>query len=380
MERREDRNMKAFALSLAIALAFLTFFDWGLAGWMRRGAMLALCASLAWCGLQRRSDAPTSLLYWTLWGVLIVGVVAPLFSSGASPAAALVLAAKRGALWPQALVALLCSRAFAAEAALDFATSWDHPLFASSTLRLQSLGGALSLGAFFGICGALLLGDIHLDASDRAVATIAAALVGATPIHVAILSLFFFLMGIAAESMWMCVKDRAALARIRTALAARASSGDSASLAQCAEALSADARHYGQSATVQVLRGEFDPRAGRSADAYLHFRNATRRFARNLLPVLPLLGFLGTVVGLAISMSELQKGIDAGGAGAANISGALMGLAIKFETTILGLLANIVGLVLLNLCEKCESDLLAECGWFADSVLAHREGRDAATS
>ena len=82
---------------------------------------------------------------------------------------------------------------------------------------------------------------------------------------------------------------------------------------------------------------------------------------RGLLPVLPLLGFLGTVIGLARAMAELPAALGNGTGAAVDLSGTLSGLAIKFETTLLGLLASMIAAVLLNLLEKRETEMASQC-------------------
>ena len=85
---------------------------------------------------------------------------------------------------------------------------------------------------------------------------------------------------------------------------------------------------------------------------------------------LPLLGFLGTVIGLATSIAELPASLsDAPGRGF-DISGSLAGLAIKFETTLLGLLASMTAALALNLLEKRETELSAECLRSVEAALA----------
>jgi biopolymer transport protein ExbB/TolQ len=91
------------------------------------------------------------------------------------------------------------------------------------------------------------------------------------------------------------------------------------------------------------------------------FHQASRQFVRTLLPFLPLLGFLGTVIGLATAMGELPRGAGEQAARSFDVSASLAGLAIKFETTLLGLIASMIASFSLNMLEKRESELAAEC-------------------
>ena len=91
------------------------------------------------------------------------------------------------------------------------------------------------------------------------------------------------------------------------------------------------------------------------------FQAASRQFVRALLPFLPLLGFLGTVIGLATAISELPRGLTEGADHAFDISASLAGLAVKFETTLLGLMASMISSLALNFLEKREAELAAAC-------------------
>jgi biopolymer transport protein ExbB/TolQ len=82
---------------------------------------------------------------------------------------------------------------------------------------------------------------------------------------------------------------------------------------------------------------------------------------RSLLPLLPLLGFLGTVIGLATAIGELPRGLTDGTGQGFDISASLAGLAVKFETTLLGLMASMISSLALNYLEKREAELAAEC-------------------
>jgi biopolymer transport protein ExbB/TolQ len=367
---REDRNLKTFVASLAIAFSFYLLFSWNDHAWPFRVAAGLLVASLAWQGWRGETSETWRSLYWTLIAALCLGVIAP-FLAGESPAAALRTALNRAAIWPQALVALFTARALAAENTRHLASMRARPLAAAQRLRGQSYPGAIALGAFLCICVGLSAQHESLFGASRATAILFTAAAGSTPIHTAILVLFFFLIAVEADALWSCAKDHFSLARLRQKLA-RCGIGSATTLAsQYAQIIADDAERYGYSAAVELLRDS----TRTELPALLVFRAASRRFARNLLPLLPLLGFLGTVVGLAISLADLQAGLTPGGG--ANISGSLAGLAIKFETTILGLLANIVGLLLLNLCDKCEADLVAQCDVVADAIAPQDGGGDA---
>lgn len=82
---------------------------------------------------------------------------------------------------------------------------------------------------------------------------------------------------------------------------------------------------------------------------------------RALLAFIPLLGFLGTVIGLTAAVGGLPNELNAPGTGDLNIGASLLGLAVKFETTLLGLAGALVASLLLALLEKREGEIAAEC-------------------
>src|SRR5262249_38908403 len=106
------------------------------------------------------------------------------------------------------------------------------------------------------------------------------------------------------------------------------------------------------------------------------FHQASRRFVKGLVTLLPLLGFLGTVIGLSIALAELPRGVG-GGRGAFDIGGSLAGLAIKFETTLLGLLGGMIASLAIAVLEKAETELAADCELIV-AALQGTEPRDAA--
>ena len=75
---------------------------------------------------------------------------------------------------------------------------------------------------------------------------------------------------------------------------------------------------------------------------------------RYLAWVLPTIGFIGTVVGIAGAMGEL----DAGGAGGANLSAVTGNLSVAFNTTIIALCFSAVLVMLLQRTQRREEETL----------------------
>ena len=73
------------------------------------------------------------------------------------------------------------------------------------------------------------------------------------------------------------------------------------------------------------------------------------------------MGFLGTVIGLTAAVGGLPGELQAPGNGSLDIGASLLGLAVKFETTLLGLAGALVASLLLALLEKREGEISAEC-------------------
>ncbi len=122
---------------------------------------------------------------------------------------------------------------------------------------------------------------------------------------------------------------------------------------------------------VEIAENDSGGKARLAAISFENFHQASRRFVRALLPFLPLLGFLGTVIGLATAIAGLPHGSE-GSPHGFDVSASLAGLAIKFETTFLGLVASIVASFLLNILEKHEAELAAACMLTVEAAVTDR--------
>ena len=158
------------------------------------------------------------------------------------------------------------------------------------------------------------------------------------------------------------IRDRVALGAFRRAVRGRTAmtSDDLRKL------IGHDLARWSHTRAIKSIREALDraraPQAEQSAlpAAMAAFHNASRRFVRGLVTLLPLLGFLGTVIGLSIALAELPRGVGAG-RGAFDIGGSLAGLAIKFETTLLGLMGGMIASSRSQCLRKVESELAADC-------------------
>lgn len=203
-------------------------------------------------------------------------------------------------------------------------------------------------------------------------AILAGALAGETAIHRAIVFAFFVIVAYLAEAWLHHRDDRAVLTAFRAGLARQPSATAPPRLDALLAGPFAALAH---TRTVRCLTEAAWPTSGQAGgslggQAYDGFHDASRRFVRGLLPFLPLLGFFGTVVGLTTAMAALPTG---GEGGRIDLSGSLSGLALKFETTLLGIFASMVASLLLALLEKDELELAAECKRLAEATEA-RDG------
>ncbi|PTW56654.1 MotA/TolQ/ExbB proton channel family protein [Breoghania corrubedonensis] len=87
---------------------------------------------------------------------------------------------------------------------------------------------------------------------------------------------------------------------------------------------------------------------------------AIRKFIRTLIAALPLLGFLGTVVGIMRALAGLPLVFSGDHTVAADLAPALTmslgGISLAFETTLLGLVASLITTLALGYVEKVEAD------------------------
>ncbi|MBT9288729.1 MotA/TolQ/ExbB proton channel family protein [Prosthecodimorpha staleyi] len=370
----------AFALHLAIHGA----------GWP--GPVLSI-AALGVAGLVLAQFPPLALRHPDLLraSVLLIGGLAlampllfdpgapagggPLGGSplgGGSSGGGAGIAGSEAVLWPQILVAFFASRVLAAETEARFAAFWADPLGTTGPVGVQSSLAALFLGAALGLVFHLALPWLKALAPAGPSGILVTALAGSTALHSAIIVLFFVILAHLADALRLHLADAAALASLRRRGRTRAGgSNDLNDLVADEIAVRPSSRLLRLVADWVVRSGRPDSDAGPLSPAAAQdgFHRAARQFARGLVPFLPLLGFLGTVVGLAAAMAELPQGLGAGGGGA-DIAASLAGLAIKFETTLLGLIGSIVASLLIAVMERRETELAAEARRVVGALVA----------
>lgn len=332
---------------------------------------LALAVSLAAHSAFHAAGAPTPYLLaaGAALGLILLGLVAnnrnalalgaiisaiavvavPLFPElawGKTPGAAL-----HGAVvWPQSLVLLFASRLLAELNRLRFMDFWARP--SGRLPSAQSFGAALCLGLSLTFLFYWQFGTASEAPAHEPLAVLRRALSAPSVLHAAIMVVFLTLMAALFDALLSLRREERLLQRLRRFLDENRPDPDRLhTIANLPGVLPPDSRV--RTAVVAAASG---PAAGESA-AIEAVHLASRKFMRVLLSFLPLLGFLGTVVGLAIAIAGLDS--RGGQAAGANLAASLAGLALQFETTLLGLLGGLLGALAIALLDKREAELLA---------------------
>jgi hypothetical protein len=340
----------AFALHLALngierwpVLLAISFFAVGLGLWRGEGPWLS-------------GGVMLGILHALVFPILQQAVI-----NGESIAAIVA----RVPVWPQLLMTLIGSRVLATEGKLSFTQFWRSPTRWRSTVELQSIPSAIAFGSFLTLVFYLVVPYALTLSAKRTSEIIFSAMLGGTIVHSTIVFLFFVILSAILDSVWLHVVDRSVLASFGRRLEEFRKGGSKRNLAAVLAGEFASAAHTRAFrlliAAIETKKAGNENPAKLAALSFDGFQSASRQFVRALLPVLPLLGFLGTVVGLATAISELPSGLTEGTEHAFDISASLGGLAVKFETTLLGLMASMISSLSLNYLEKREAELAAAC-------------------
>jgi hypothetical protein len=313
---------------------------------------------------------------------IVLAVAVPVVETAFNKAESLALAVAEVPVWPQLLVTLVGSRVLTAECELEFAELWRNPGRGAAAVELQSTPAAVALGAFLTLVFYLTVPQLMPLEAGQPSAILVSAMQGGTFVHSTIVFLFFVILAVILDAIRLHVADRAVLAAFRRAVSA---ADLSAAIPHPRSIMVGKLAASGHTRAARILTQAIDMMAGERAASdpltalsYDGFRDASRRFVRTLLPFLPMLGFLGTVIGLATAISELPHGISDATGRSFDVSASLAGLAIKFETTLLGLMASMISSLALNLLEKREAEFAAACLLAVDGALkSERKGPDA---
>lgn len=355
------------------------------------------CLGLSFVLLLAAGGPPGSggIVFWVFAGFaacgMIVGGLAPAVGRGrehdlagphmavgqlpqAAAAVAAVLALVAAAdgtspAWPSVLVLLFAGRVQVEIADLRLWLAWRAPLRRHPPASVQSVTAALAFGGFLALAferAAALAARGPAprgEGAPTAASVTVDALLGDTPVHRVLIYLFFVVVAFVVDAWRLHRRDRAALAALGRLLEGAGEQERGAGLTLPAALERLAFFHPGSRALLACRTiADGDDTAGLAAfRAVTDFHLASRRFVRSIVPLLPLLGFVGTVIGLSITLGELPRNTGDGGRAAADISASLGGLAIKFQTTLLGLVGGMAASTALNTLEKAETELMAEC-------------------
>jgi hypothetical protein len=362
-----DRRTTIYALALIIAFAAYAAGQGAGRGWLFWTTGALGCAGVA-AGLlaPARRWAGTALG----GGAMVLGALALLVPIGLDWIGGrgdLATLSTEAGILPSILVLVFASRLVATATEVRFAAFWADPFVPGGPVQAQSAVAALLFAAALTLGFQSVVPLLRGAAPGGAGDVVTAALAGSSAIHEAIIALFFTILALLADQARLHLGDRRALRRLRELGRIRSGDAFRAVLAH-ARAAEPDSALLHRAARLAGISTE----AATPATGPDGFRRAGRQFVRNLIPLLPLLGFLGTVVGLAIAMAELPRGLGSSQQGF-DVSASLAGLAVKFETTLLGILASMVAGGLVAVLERRESETAAE----ADRLVEVAIGRGA---
>lgn len=360
---RTDMRIEFWRLRIYSA-GFLVAFALHLAlnGIERPPALLVLLVVVIVFGAWKRSGP------WLRAGVMLGilhALVFPVLQQAVANGKSIAAVVMRVPVWPQLLVTLIGSRVLATEGKLSFIQFWRHPTGRKAAVEIQSIPSAIALGSFLTLLFYVVTPYASTSSARQTTDMIVSALLGGTVVHSAIIFLFFVILSSILEAAKLHVADRSVLASFGRQVEDDRKAGsrrDPASILVDEFAVAVHTRAFRLlNAAIETTGAKGGNPARLAALSFDGFQAASRQFVRALLPFLPLLGFLGTVIGLATAISELPRGLTDGADHAFDISASLAGLAVKFETTLLGLMASMISSLALNFLEKREPELAAAC-------------------
>lgn len=332
---------RAYFVCLAIAYSvYLTLNSGALGIWLTAVAALVLAGVVLACfGIPNRGQGELARLSAIAAAVLALAIpLGPIVWSGTPIPAAI----HGNTVWPQILVTLFAGRVLAADAEQRFIDFWREPT-RHAHARTQSLAGAIVTGACIVLVFYQLVGDksgISTDALDPW-SIVRRAIAGETFVHVAIIGLFAVVIAAIIDAALTLAGELQGLAALRRILA----NGPR-------EQVAARLSPFSHTRPLQELLGHQSTLNG------LHL--ASRRLIRALVSFLPLFGFLGTIIGLTAAIGGLPRNLGPEAAGNIDIGASLVGLSVKFETTLLGLVGALIASLLLALIERREGEMIAE--------------------
>lgn len=361
-----DLRLSAYAICLGVAFGLYLLVQGPGRGPAFWACGLGASLALAW-GIVRHGQPNSGWLRWGACGAIALALAVPF---GLASLQGAPLSGARP-LWPQMLVLLFASRVLTEAGNARFGAFWRAPTRIAAPVQIQSGAAALALGGFLALLfyQALSWAGMGRPSGTTLSDVLLGAIGGESAIHRGIVLLFFVILAHLWDSALRHRRDREALRALQVAADAPTRPRDLGAF------VAATCRGYGQTRTALLVQGALDEARGQDARAatlaFETFRQASRRFVRGLVTLLPLLGFLGTVVGLATAMGALP--LDGAAGARVDLTASLAGLALKFETTMLGLVASMIAGLLLAGLDRSEAEHAAACTIFADTLRTRDE-------
>ncbi|MDO1583206.1 MotA/TolQ/ExbB proton channel family protein [Rhizobium oryzicola] len=251
-------------------------------------------------------------------------------------------------IWPQCLVLLFSSRLITELNRLRFVAFWRH--LNGRPPGAQSFCSALLLGLSLTLVFYAAIGAADGTPAHDPIGVLRRALAARSPLHAAIVVVFMTVGAALLDVVLALWRERLDLDALRRSV--EDGSNVSGQLGEVLTALPAHSR-----IRAVAFDALFPSSCGTVQSPIEAIHRASRRFIRTLLSFLPLLGFLGTVIGLAIAIAGLDS--QGGQQNGANLGQSLAGLGLQFETTLLGLLGGLLASLGVALVDKWEAELLA---------------------
>ncbi|MAZ95681.1 MAG: hypothetical protein CMJ73_06595 [Planctomycetaceae bacterium] len=241
---------------------------------------------------------------------------------------------------------------------------------------MGSLGWPICIGTFLGIgfYAILLKGSLEAPLLERYFASHPVAYVATMMFFIGLAALLFRALNLAGQFFWL------GKTRLSPIPSGRQPVSEAGPLLSEIQALPAGAQHgYLGSRLGQAIDSV---RRNGSADGldddlkYLSDMDADRQhdaysLVRIIIWATPMLGFLGTVIGITQALGDLATR-QLGGDLQVAMQGLLSGLYVAFDTTALALSLSILLMFLQFLVERCETQLLSVVDRRTDSELVGR--------
>lgn len=276
-------------------------------------------------------------------------------------------------LWPNLLI-LICAGALLNQLrAHTILRLWDYP-DGGSTAPLApprvSIGNSLVIALFLTLAFYALL--VSLPDSPPLFLGLKRLFIGNHAIYYVLMLVFWWAATILASDYLAVLRERRHLNAVKGLMSSSEGSRITPALAlSLLTAIEQRWQPVHQSQVVSRVHEVLSERVLAASDAVINrlqqrlddidFQRVeiTRGFLNTMLWSLPLLGFMGTIMGIIQTIGAFS-GVLSSGKEAAALLESLSGLSLAFETTLIGLVAALIGGYLLSVVRRDEAEINAE--------------------